>query len=131
MKSKKPGYTSIDAYIADFPQAIQTILKELRAVIKSAAPDAEEKISYQMPTFAQEGNLVHFAALKNHIGFYPTPSGIDAFEDELAQYRSTKGAVQFPYGEPLPLEVISKVVKFRVAENLKKAELKALKKKKP
>jgi uncharacterized protein YdhG (YjbR/CyaY superfamily) len=130
MDNKKAGYTSIDDYIADFPEAIQTMLEALRATIKVAAPDAEEKISYQMPTFAQEGNLVHFAAYKNHIGFYPTPAGIEAFKDDLSGYKSSKGAVQFPIGEPLPLDLISKIVQFRVVDNLKKAEFKASMKKK-
>ena len=125
MKSSKVSFKSIDEYIATFPEAIQTILEELRATIKAAAPDAEEKISYQMPTFALKGNLVHFAALKNHIGFYPTPSGIEAFKDELSIYEGTKGAVRFPIGKPLPLELISKIVKFRVVENLKRAEEKS------
>jgi len=118
-------FTSIDDYIAAFPEEIQTILRSLRATIKAAAPDAEEKISYQMPTFAQKGNLVHFAVHKNHIGFYPTPSGIEAFKEQLAIYKSSKGAVQFPIDKPLPLELISEIVKFRVAENLKKAERKS------
>jgi uncharacterized protein YdhG (YjbR/CyaY superfamily) len=127
MENNKIVYHTIDEYIALFPEDIQKILKELRAVIKAAAPDAEEKISYQMPTFAQKGNVVHFAALKNHIGFYPTPSGIQAYHDELSIYEGSKGAIRFPIDKPLPLELISKIVKFRVAENLKKAEMKARK----
>ena len=99
----------------------------LRKVIKEAAPDANEKISYQMPTFALHGNLVHFAALKNHIGFYPTPSGINAFKDELSDYKGSKGSIQFPMGKPLPYQLISKIVQFRVAENIKKAEEKSKK----
>ena len=90
--------------------------------IKESAPDAEEKISYQMPTFALHGNLVHFAAHKNHIGFYPTPSGIEAFKDELSEYKWAKGSVQFPLEKPLPYDLVSKIVKFRVAENIKRAE---------
>lgn len=129
MEKNKRGFATIDEYIATFPRDRQKILKELRETIRKAAPQAEEKISYQMPAFAQEGNLVYFASLKDHIGFYPTPSGIEAFRDELAIYRSTKGAVQFPIDKPLPMTLISKVVKFRVAENLKKAEIKARKKK--
>lgn len=113
---------TIDSYIAQFPQEIQALLQKVREAIHKAAPQATEKISYQMPTFYLNGNLVHFAALKNHIGFYPTPSGIDAFVDELAEYRSTKGAVQFPYGKSIPYSLISKVVKFRVKENLAKAK---------
>ena len=103
-------------------------MEELRATIKAAAPEAEEKISYQMPTFALKGNLVHFAAYKNHIGFYPTPSGIEAFKHELSIYEGSKGSVKFPIEKPLPLELISKIVAFRVAENLKQAERKASKK---
>lgn len=129
MESNKVGFVSIDEYIATFPEEIQKILEELRATIKAAAPDAEEKISYQMPTFALKGNLVHFAAYKNHIGFYPAPSGIQAFKNELSIYTSAKGSVRFPIDEPLPLELISKIVKFRVAENLKNAEIKSSKKK--
>jgi len=124
MESNKAGFNSIDEYIATFPVETQKILEELRATIKAAAPDAGEKISYKMPTFAQKGVLVHFAAYKNHIGFYPTPSGIQAFEQELSVYEGAKGSVKFPIDKPLPLELISKIVKFRVAENLKKAEIK-------
>jgi uncharacterized protein YdhG (YjbR/CyaY superfamily) len=125
----KGGFNSIDEYIATFPEDVQKKLEELRATIKACAPDAEEKISYQMPTFALKGNLVHFAAYKNHIGFYPTPSGIQAFKQELSIYEGAKGTVRFPIEAPLPLELIGKIVKFRVAENLKKAEKKASKRK--
>ena len=129
MESNKAGFVSIDEYIATFPEETQKILEQLRATIKAAAPDAEEKISYQMPTFALKGNLVHFAAHKNHIGFYPTPSGIQAFKHELSIYEGAKGSVQFPIDQPLPLELIGKIVKFRVAENLKNAEKKSGKRK--
>ena len=129
MENNKARFDSIDEYIATFPAKIQKILGELRATIKAAAPEAEEKISYQMPTFALKGNLVHFAAYKKHIGFYPTPSGIEAFKQELSIYEGAKGSVKFPIDEPLPLELISKIVTFRVAENLEKAESKAGKKK--
>jgi uncharacterized protein YdhG (YjbR/CyaY superfamily) len=129
MESRKYGFTSIDAYIASFPEETQKILEELRATIKDSAPDAEEKISYQIPTFALKGNLVHFAAYKNHIGFYPTSSGIQAFKKELSIYEGAKGTVRFPIDKPLPLELISKIVKFRVAENLRKAEQKSRKRK--
>ena len=128
MQNSKVGYNSIDEYIATFPAETQKILQALRATIKAAAPDADEKISYQMPTFALKGNLVHFAAHKNHIGFYPTPSGIEAFKQELSLYEGAKGSIRFPIEEPLPLELISEIVKFRVAENLNKAERKAKKK---
>jgi len=129
MENNKVGFTSIDEYIATFPEDIQKILEELRATIKAAAPEATEKISYQMPTFYLKGNLVHFAAYKHHIGFYPAPRGIEAFKDELARYEGSKGAIRFPIGEPLPLDLISRIVKFRVADNLKNAEVKANKKK--
>ena len=129
MDNKKSGINSIDDYIATFPKDIQNILKELRATIKAAAPDAEEKISYQMPTFFLNGNLVHFAAFKKHIGFYPTPSGIEAFQKELSVYDGAKGSVQFPIDEPMPLKLISRIVKFRVAENIKKAKIKSVTKK--
>jgi uncharacterized protein YdhG (YjbR/CyaY superfamily) len=125
---KKSGFNSIDEYIATCPTEIQKILQEIRAVIKSAAPDAEEKISYQMPTFFLKGNLVYFAAFKNHIGFYPAPTGIDAFAQELSQYKGAKGSVQFPINQPMPLDLITKIVKYRVAENLKKAAMKSSKK---
>jgi uncharacterized protein YdhG (YjbR/CyaY superfamily) len=115
---------SIDEYIANCPKDIQKKLKDMRATIKAAAPQAIEKISYLMPTFYLEGNLVHFAALKNHIGFYPTPSGVDAFTKETKKYASTKGAIQFPLDEPLPLKLVSKIVKFRVKENLQRAKSK-------
>jgi uncharacterized protein YdhG (YjbR/CyaY superfamily) len=129
MENKKTGFTSMNEYIGTFPEDIQKILQELRATIKAAAPDAEEKISYQMPTFALKGNLVHFAAFKNHIGLYPTPSGTQAFKRELSIYQGAKGSIKFPIDKPLPLKLISKIVKFRVAENLKKTEMKSSRKK--
>jgi uncharacterized protein YdhG (YjbR/CyaY superfamily) len=128
MQSNKVGFVSIDEYIATFPKEIQKILEELRATIKDAAPEAEEKISYQMPTFALEGNLIHFAAFKNHIGLYPTPSGTQAFKRELSIYQGAKGSIKFPIDKPLPLELIKKIVMFRVKENLEKAEAKGKKK---
>ncbi|MBN1316119.1 MAG: DUF1801 domain-containing protein [Anaerolineales bacterium] len=114
----------IDEYIAGFPQEVQEKLERLRTTIKNAAPNAIEKISYQMPTFALEGNLVHFAAYKKHIGFYPTPSGIENFKQELADFKQSKGAVQFPLDKPIPYDLIGEIVKFRVEENLKNAETK-------
>lgn len=117
----KTNFQSIDEYIAAFPKETQKILQEIRATIKAAAPDAEEKISYQMPTFFLNGNLIHFAAFKNHIGIYPTPSGTEAFKKEIAQYKTAKGSIQLPIDKPMPLKLISRIVKFRVAENLKKA----------
>ena len=120
---------SIDEYISNFPEEVQGKLDKLRAVIREAAPDAEEKISYQMPTYAQEGNLVHFAAYNKHIGFYPTPSGIEKFKSELSVYKTSKGTIQFPLDEPIPYELVSEIVTFRVKENLDKAEAKRKKKK--
>ena len=118
---------AIDDYIAAFPPEIQQKLTALRKVIRETAPEAEEKISYQMPTFAQNGNLVHFAAFKNHIGFYPAPSGIENFQEQLARYKSSKGAIQFPLDEEIPLGLVREIVKFRLAENLAKAKTKSKK----
>ncbi len=130
MDSNKVRFTSIDEYIATFPTEIQKILEELRATIKAAAPGAEEKISYQMPAFTFHGNLVYFAAHKNHIGFYPGTfvSVLQAFNNEISSYVDGKGTLQFPLNQPLPMDLISKIVKYRVGENLKKAELKPARK---
>lgn len=125
MEEGKPTFQTIDDYIATFPRHIQALLQTVRATIRAAAPEAEERISYQMPTFALKGNLVHFAAWKDHIGLYPAPSGIAVFAEELAQYHSAKGSVRFPIDEPLPLDLITRIVQFRVAENLAKASAKA------
>jgi uncharacterized protein YdhG (YjbR/CyaY superfamily) len=114
-------WASIDAYIAAAPPDRRARLDELRAAIRAAAPEAEETISYGMPAFAQHGTLVYFAALKNHIGFYPTASGIAAFQEELAAYEGTKGAVRFPLDRPLPLDLIQRIVRFRVEETRQKA----------
>jgi len=119
----------IDEYIADFPEDVQAILKKLRSTIRAAAPQAEETISYQMPTFTLKGNLVHFAAYKKHIGFYPAPSGIEKFRNELSAYKGAKGSVQFPLDQPIPYELVSEIVKYRVKENLEKAAAKTKKKK--
>lgn len=121
---KKTTLKSIEEYILQFSPEVQETLKMLRKVIKESAPDAEEKISYQMPAFALHGILVYFAAFKNHIGFYPTASGIEAFKHRLSAYKSGKGSVQFPLDQPLPYELIREIVKFKVAENTKKAERK-------
>ena len=115
---------TIDEYISGFPDDIQTLLQQIRVTIREAAPEAEEAIKYAMPTFVLNGNLVHFAAFKNHIGFYPVPSGIEAFKKELSVYKGAKGSVQFPLDQPMPLELITKIVKFRVSENMKKAKTK-------
>ena len=116
MKTTIGSPKNIDEYIAGFPRDVQQVLKQIRATIKKVAPDAEEAMKYQIPTFVLNENLVHFAAFKNHIGFYPTPSGIAAFKDELSRYESAKGSVQFPIDEPMPLSLIGKIVKFRVKE---------------
>ena len=119
MQGKKDHPTTIDEYIAQFPEDVQQILVRIRAVIKESAPEAVEKISYQMPAFYLNGSLVWFAAYQRHIGFYPRPSGIEAFKEELSAYKWAKGSVQFPLDDPMPYELISAIVKFRVAENLK------------
>ena len=119
---------NIDDYIAGFPDDVQVILQKIRMTIKKAAPNAEETIKYQMPTFTLQGNLVHFGAFKKHIGFYPVPTGIEAFKDELSVYEGGKGSVKFPLDKPMPYDLISKIVQFRVQENLKNAEAKKKKK---
>jgi uncharacterized protein YdhG (YjbR/CyaY superfamily) len=119
---------NIDGYIASFPKDIQKMLGEIRGTISKAAPEAEEAIKYAMPTFTLNGNLVHFAAFKNHIGFYPAPTGIEAFKKELSAYKGAKGSVQFPLDKPLPLTLISKIVKYRVKKNLETAKAKTKKK---
>ncbi|HEX8035572.1 MAG TPA: DUF1801 domain-containing protein [Ktedonobacterales bacterium] len=129
MDTQKAGYRTIDEYIATFPENIQAKLQALRATIRAAAPDAEERISYAMPAFAQNGILVYFAAAKNHIGFYPTSSGIAAFQDELSAYEGSKGAVRFSNDQPLPLDLITRIVKFRLAESLARGAEKAQKSK--
>jgi len=108
---------TIDEYIAAFPPDIRQILEQVRRAIREAAPDAHEAIKYRMPTFVLNGNLVHFAAHKSHLGFYPTPSGIAAFQNELAPYKSAKGSVQFPLDQPMPLKLIRRIVAFRVEES--------------
>jgi uncharacterized protein YdhG (YjbR/CyaY superfamily) len=114
----------IDAYISGFPETIQNLLQEIRATIKKAAPQAEEVISYGMPAFRQNGMLVWFAAFKNHIGFYPIPSGIEAFKEELSAFKGTKGSIHFPLDKPLPVELISRIVSFRLKENMLKESAK-------
>ena len=108
---------NIDEYIADCPLHFQDKLKEMRAIIAKAAPGAGEKISYRMPTFYLNGPLVFFAAQKNHIGFYPTPSGVEAFKEDLVGYKTSKGAIQFPIDKPVPRQLVSRIVRFRVKEN--------------
>jgi uncharacterized protein YdhG (YjbR/CyaY superfamily) len=120
LSTSRKQFQTIDEYIATFPENVQDILQEIRKVIREAAPEAEETISYSMPTFKLNGNLVHFAAYENHIGFYPAPSGIEAFKEELLPYKGGKGSVQFPIDKPLPLDLVEKIVIFRVKENLNK-----------
>ena len=120
MIKQKKQFKTIDEYISNFPKNIQEILEKIRQTIKKSAPKAEEKISYQMPAFALYGTLVYFAAYKNHIGFYPTSSGIKNFKEEISIYKNSKGAVQFPINKPIPHKLISKIVKFRVKENIEK-----------
>lgn len=124
------GFKDIDSYIADYPVPVQKLLKQMRATIKKAAPKAEEKMAYGIPTFYLDGNLVHFGGSKNHIGFYPAPSAIIAFKNELKEYVTSKGAVQFPLNKPLPLKLVSAMVKFRVMEAEEKTAAKAKKKSK-
>jgi uncharacterized protein YdhG (YjbR/CyaY superfamily) len=129
MTSKKANFNSIDEYIATFPEETQKLLEEVRGTIKAVVPDAREKISYQIAAFELNGkNLVHFAGWKNHISMYPIPSGTEAFNKEVSQYADGKGTIRFPIDKPLPLKLITKIVKFRVADNLKNARIKSGKK---
>ena len=129
MITPKTKPSNIDEYMAGLPENIQKILEELRSTIRKAAPAAEETINYGIPTFTLNGNLVHFAAFKNHIGFYPAPSGIEAFKKELSVYDGAKGSVQFPVKDKLPMALITKIVKFRVKENIERAKEKTKSKK--
>ncbi len=128
MRADRTAPKTIDEYIAGFPQDVQVILEKIRRTIRKAAPAAEETISYQIPTFTLKGNLVHFAAFKKHIGFYPTSTGIEKFKKELSAYEGAKGTVRFPLDKPIPLDLIARIVKFRVKENLARAEAKRKKK---
>lgn len=125
MDQKEDVPINIDEYIAQFPLEVREKLRKIRKIVQKAAPEATEKISYQMPTFYFFGNLVHFAAFKSHIGFYPTPSGITTFDEELAPYKRAKGSVNFPLDKPIPYDLIEKIVRFRVIENLQKAKEKS------
>ncbi len=122
MTGPKKEYNTVDEYIAPFPRSTQTILQEVRQIIKDAAPEAEETISYQMPAFKLNGILVWFAAFKNHIGFFPKASAIEAFRKELADYEVSKGTVRFPLNKPIPAELVRKIVKYRVKENLNRKQ---------
>jgi uncharacterized protein YdhG (YjbR/CyaY superfamily) len=124
MAASRRPFKTMDEYIDSFPEDVQRILNELRQTIKEAAPEAEETINYQIPTFALNGNLVHFAAFEHHIGFYPTPSGMEAFKTELLQYKGAKGSVQFPIDQSLPLELIRRIVEFRVKEDVERKQKK-------
>jgi uncharacterized protein YdhG (YjbR/CyaY superfamily) len=129
LRTDRPTPKTIDEYIAGYPPDVQEILEKVRATIRKAAPGATEAIKYGLATFVLEGNLVHFGAFKRHIGFYPTPSGLEAFRGELAAYEGSKGAVRFPLGESIPYDVIGAIVEYRVRENLVRAA--ARRKKKP
>ena len=121
MKAREKRFETIDEYIAAFPRNVQDILEELRRVIRESAPESEETISYGIPTFDFNGrHLVHFAAYRNHVGFYPTSSGIAHFKKELSRYELSRGTVRFPINEPIPFDLVKKIVKYRVEENLKK-----------
>jgi uncharacterized protein YdhG (YjbR/CyaY superfamily) len=122
MAMDKKQFNTIGEYIGTFPEDVQRILEKMRQTIRDAAPEAVEAISYQMPTFKLNGNLVHFAAFKNHIGFYPTPSGIEAFKKELSQYPGAKGSVQFPIDKPVPYDLVQKITLFWVKESLGKTQ---------
>jgi uncharacterized protein YdhG (YjbR/CyaY superfamily) len=122
MKETRQKFKNIDDYISSFPAETQKLLEQVRKEIRKAAPDAKETISYGIPTFTLNGNLVQYAAFKNHIGFYPAPSGISAFREDLSAYENAKGSVKFPNDKPVPFDLIRKIVLFRVGENIKKTK---------
>jgi len=124
---KKNIATDVDSYISEYPPTVQKMLKQLRAAIRKAAPKAEESISYMMPAYKLQGPLVYFGAYDKHIGFYPTGTGVAAFQKEIASYKSSKGAIQFPLDQPLPIALVEKIVKYRVKQNLMKADQKVKK----
>ena len=129
MDNSRPTPKNIDEYIAGYPADTQQILQKIRAIVHETAPEAQETISYQVPTFTLKGNLVHFAAFKSHISFFPASSGVEKFKNELEGYKTSKGTIQFPLGQPIPYDLIRQIVLFRVQENLARAEAKAKKKK--
>jgi uncharacterized protein YdhG (YjbR/CyaY superfamily) len=131
MNSNQTAPRTIDEYIAGFPKDVQEILAKIRMTIRDAAPDAEEAIKYQIPTYILNGNLVHFGAYKTHIGFYPAPSGIEAFRDELSGYDGAKGTIRFPLDKPIPYDLIARIVRLRVGENLKSGPVSALSQQSP
>ena len=114
------SFTTIDDYIADFPENVQVLLQKMRETIKAALPEADEAIKYGIPTFILNGNVAHFGGYKSHIGFYPAPKGIEAFKEETAQYEAGKGTLQFPFDKPLPLDLVTRIVKFRAQDNLER-----------
>ena len=118
---KTPAYANVDGYIANFPTGTRVLLEQIRSVIRTAVPGAKEGISYQMPAYHFHGPLVYFAGYKNHIGLYPTASGMAAFEKELSPFKTSRGAIQFPLDKPLPLQLIKKIASFKARENLGKA----------
>jgi uncharacterized protein YdhG (YjbR/CyaY superfamily) len=124
MKNQRLQPRNVDEYIASFPPQVQSVLEKIRLTIREAAPEAEEMISYRMPTFALKGNLIHFAAFKQHIGLFPPVKGDEKLEAEIARYRGEKGNLKFPLAEPIPYDLISRIVKFRVKEQLERAESK-------
>ena len=126
MDIRKSEYHNIDEYIALFPDDVRQILTKIRTVIRECAPQATETINYAIPTFQLNGNLVHFAGFQKHIGFYPTPGGIEKFMDELAPYEKAKGSVQFPLDKPIPYDLIRRITEFRVQQNLQKKVKKAV-----
>ena len=128
MKTDRIETKTIDQYISGYPEDVQRILQKIRKIVGKAAPGAQETIKYQIPTFTLNGNLVHFGAFKNHIGFYPAPSGTEKFKKELSIYQGAKGSVRFPLDKPIPYDLISQIVKFRVKETLEKAAAKGRKK---
>ncbi len=130
MNEKESDFNSVDEYILMCPENIHGIIKSIRETILKAAPEATEKISYQMPCYYLNGNLVYFGVFKKHIGFYPTPSAIEAFREQLSGYKYTKGGIQFPFNEPMPLDLIFRMVQFRVGENLTTTQKKSSKKSK-
>lgn len=130
MKSEKPRFASIDEYIETFPMDVQKVLEELRRTIKAAAPEAQETISYNMPTFTLNGTyLIYFAGWKKHVSIYPIPAGTEAFNKEISKYADGKGTLKFPLDKPLPLKLINRIVKYRIVDNLKNGETKSGKKK--
>jgi uncharacterized protein YdhG (YjbR/CyaY superfamily) len=122
MPDTRTTAANIDEFIAGYPEHVQDILHRIRTIIREAAPGAQEAIKYGIPTFTLEGNLVHFSAFKKHIGFYPDPSGIEKFKQELSPYKGAKGSIQFPLDQPIPYDLIRRIVEFRVQENLENAQ---------